>query len=83
VGAKKTSGEFGPGTPDRMNSTRHTQYVRFPFEADVPLEKGADRIVVELTSAGANPGTRTFTIPLNAAKASGDEGVKASIAAKP
>lgn len=83
VGAKRTTGEFGPGSLDRMNSTRHEQYVRFPFQADVPLEKGADRIVVELTSAGANPGTRTFTIPLSAVKTGGDEDAKASVSAKP
>ncbi len=81
VGKQRVAGEFGSGTPDRMNSTRHAKFVRFPFRADVPLEAGADRIVVELTSAGANPGTRTFTIPLVAARPGSEEGSKASIAA--
>jgi hypothetical protein len=31
VGRKRVAGEFGSGMPDRMNSTRHAKYVRFPF----------------------------------------------------
>jgi hypothetical protein len=83
VGGKRVFGEFGPGTPDRMNSTRHEKFLRFPFQADIPLEAGADRLVVELTSAGANPGTRTFTIPLGASRTELDRGEAASIRAQP
>jgi len=83
VGRKRVAGEFGSGMPDRMNSTRHAKFLRFPFQADVPLGAGADRLVVELTSAGANPGTRTFTIPLGSEHGVAESGEKASVAVSP
>ncbi len=64
VGEHSVSGEFTAGSPDRIDSSRRAQYLRFPFRAEIPLDPAADRLVIQLTAGGANPGVRTFTIPL-------------------
>jgi hypothetical protein len=64
VGENTVSGEFTAGSPDRIDSSRRAQYLRFPFHAEIPFTPPADRLVIQLTAGGANPGVRTFTIPL-------------------
>jgi hypothetical protein len=64
VGENSVSGEFAAGSPDRIDSSRRAQYLRFPFRAEIPLSPSADRLVIQLTAGGANPGVRSFTIPL-------------------
>ena len=65
LGPHTTSGEFGDGTPDPDLSTRRAHYVRYPFEADIPLDATADHLAIQLTAGGPNPGVRTFTMSLS------------------
>ena len=64
VGDREVTGEFADGVPDAENSTRRARYLRYPFEAVVPLESGADHATIELVAGGQGASVRTFTIAI-------------------
>lgn len=64
LGRSTTSGEFGSGIPDRKDSSRRARYLRFPLRVELPFDTTSDHLTLQLTAGGANPGVRTFTIPL-------------------
>jgi hypothetical protein len=64
LGGSTASGEFGPGIPDRTDGSRRARYLRFPFRVELPYDASSDHLTLQLAAGGANPGVRTFTIPL-------------------